>query len=241
MLRGHQHVLCLAAGWIATVSCLAGAIVAGLAASAEATRKPTAAELNAAGIAGISQRWERETTGTVFSASIGYVTDLLSDETATRLGISPATGCAAVVDHTLVALVTRYRCQAGLRATYTDQLQGVVYTVGVLAFPDTPAASAFLTRMGSPAFPATGLRAFPLAGTAAARFNDAARQIATARRAGSYVVLVVGGYVDGRAASATGERRDSAFQAASQLAAWVAAPLGLPETVNCAATEEWSC
>jgi hypothetical protein len=226
---------------IAAVSCLAAAVTAGLGATAEMTRQPTAGELNAAASTGVAQRWEREPAGAIFPGSIGYSTDLLTQETATRLGISPVVDCAASVDHTLLALAARYRCHAGVRAGYADQLQGVVYTIGVLAFPTAAAASAFAARLPRPTFPASGLHALALAGTAAARFGDAARQLAVARRAGPYVVLVVAGYSDGRAATATEERRDSAFASAGQLADAVATPLGLPETVDCRATGEWSC
>jgi hypothetical protein len=224
----------------AAVCCLAGAVVASSAARTALTPTPTAAELNAASATASVRRWERETAGAMFPASVPYTSDVLTQETATRLGIAPGPDCATAVDHTLAALTARYHCQAGLRASYADQPQGTIYTVGVLAFPSTPAASAFYSELQRPSR-ATALRALPLPGTAAALFTDPARQFSTEQQAGSYVVLVVAGYPDGRSAAATGERRDSVFAAAVPLAAAVAAPLGVTENVDCHDTAEWSC
>jgi hypothetical protein len=221
------------------VCCLAGAFVAASAARTALTPTPTAAELSAASATASGQRWERETAGAMFPASVPYTSDVLTQEAATRLGISPGPDCATAVDHTLAALTARYHCQAGLRASYADQLQGTVYTVGVLAFPSRPAASAFYSRLQLAGTPASGLRALP--GTAAALFTDQARQFSTGQQAGSYVVLVVAGYPDGRAAAATGERRDSVFAAAVPLAAAVAAPLASAVNVDCHDQAEWSC
>ncbi len=89
-------------------------------------------------------------------------------------------------------------------------------------------------------YPATGLRALAIPGTAAALFDDAARQASAAQLAGPYVVLAVAGYADGRPANAADERRDSVFDPASQLVSAVAAPLARPVTVRCGTTE-WAC
>jgi len=231
----------VAACAVAAVGCLTGAAVAGLAASAEAGRQPSAAELDKAAAGAVSQRWERATAGTVFPASIGYSTDLLTAETATRAGISPSAGCAAALDGTLTGAAVRYRCAAGLRASYVDELQGTVYTIGVLAFPDASAAAAFYRTMPAPGFPATGLRALGFGGTATARFGDAQRQVAEAQQAGSYVILAVAGYADGRAAAATAERRNDVFAPEGQLVSAVVTPLTSAATVDCGDAAEWSC
>jgi hypothetical protein len=197
--------------------------------------------VTAAAALGLAQRWERDPAGTIFPATIGYSTSLLTNETATRVGIAPADSCAAAVDDTLSSLAAHYGCRAAVRASYIDALDGVVYTVGVLAFPNAAASAGFYNKMPASGFPATGLHALALPGTPAARFDDAARQTATAKQTGPYVLVAVAGYADGRAASSTGERRPSAFGPAGQLLTAVAAPLRKAEVVNCQDKSEWSC
>jgi hypothetical protein len=218
------------------VICLVAALVAWGKSHAELTRKPTAAEVSAAAAQAVEQRWQTWPAGRIFPASIGYGTSLLSQETARRIGISGSDSCVGSVDSALDQLIRRYDCRAALRATYADQLQGVVYTLGVLAFPDVRAALSFVSADRD----SDGLDALALPGTAAARFSDAAREAGTARRSGPYVILSVAGYADGRPATATGEQRASDFAPASQLSTAIAAPLDAPVVVRCG-TREWSC
>jgi subtilisin family serine protease len=230
----------ITASAVAALIGLAVAVVAGGRAHAELVRKPTPAELSAAAAAGVSQRWERVPAGQIFPVSIRYTTDLQTKETASRVGIAPGAACAAAVDATLAGQARRDGCVAALRADYTDQMRGAVYTLGVLAFGSTAQASAFYRKMPSASYPATGLRALAVAGSPAARFGEATRQSATARLAGPYVVLAIAGYADGRPASNVGERRDSVFDPASQLVSAVAAPLAKPVAVRCG-SGEWAC
>jgi subtilisin family serine protease len=230
----------LTAGATVALAGLAVAVVAGAHAHAMDTAPPTRAELSAASAIGIAQRWERMPAGAIFPATIGYTSDLSTKETATRVGIDPADGCASAVDGTLHALAARDGCVAGVRADYTDQLRGSVYTIGVLAFPSATRASQFYARLPRGGYPATGLRAFAVPGTPAALFDDAGRQTSAAQPAGPYVVLAVAGYSDGRPASAKQERRTSVFFPATQLVSAVAAPLARPLTVRCG-TAEWAC
>ena len=109
----------------------------------------------------------------------------------------------------------------------------------MLAFPTPRRAAAFASAAGHRALPA-GLRAFGPAGTAAARFTDAARQAWAVRQAGPYVLVTVAGYTDGRAAAATGERRPSVFAPAGQLAQDILTPLARPARVDCA-SRAWAC
>lgn len=226
----------------ATVAAL-GLTVAGfggLQARALMTRRPTRAELAAAAAAGVAQRWEREDAGAVFPATLGYQTDLQTSEKATRLGIGTGRDCAAAVDATLRHSAARYRCVAGLRATYADALGGLVYTVGVLAFPDSSDATGFFGEVSTSNYPATGLNALPVAGTAAGLFRDGQRQSSDAQLAGTYVVLAVGGYADGRRAQAGTERRDVDFDPEDYLVSAVASRLARPAAVRCGGTE-WTC
>lgn len=230
----------MAACAIATVIGLVVAVVAGEQAHAQLVRKPTPAELSAAAAVGVAQRWERVPAGEIFPASIAYTTDLQTSERASRVGIAPGDACAAAVDATLASQARRDGCVAALRADYTDQLRGAVYTLGVLAFGSTASAADFYYQVPLSSYPATGLRALALSGTPAALFDDAARQASAAQLTGQYVVLAVAGYADGRPASAAGERRDEVFDPAPQLVAAVAGLLAKPVTVRCG-TAEWAC
>lgn len=217
----------------AACCCLAIAIVAGTAAHAQLTRKPTAAERSAAAAAAVAGRWRSWPAGRIFPATLGYGTGLLTREKARRVGIEAAAGCETAMQHGFAVRAVRDGCRAALRATYSGELEGVVYTIGVLAFGGGPAASAFRRSLRPHGSHVIGLRAAAFAGTASARFTDAARQASAARQRGPYVVVVVAGYADGRSAAATGERRASVFAPAAQLAAAVLAPLAAPARVNC--------
>jgi hypothetical protein len=226
------------------VCCLLAAVLAGRAAIAQQTRRPTAAERAAAAATAVARRWRTWPAGRIFPATLSYTTKLLNNDTARRVGISPDDQCAAALDPALAAPARRDGCRAGLRASYVDELQGVVYTTGVLAFPSPAKARAFDRglRLPSARPPGTALRALAFPGTAAARFADDTRQTATARQDGPYVLLTVAGYADGRPATRTaGPNNPITFDAAGQLAKAILAPLNRPAVVNCAATRQWSC
>jgi hypothetical protein len=224
---------------LAGAACLVTAVLAGRAARAEQTRPPTAAERALAVAAAVAGRWQTWPAGRIFPATLGYVSSVLTQESARRVGISPADGCVAALTGPLAATARDDGCHAALRATYLDQLGGVVYTTGVLAFPTSRRAAAFAIAADHSALPA-GLRAYGPGGTAAARFTDAARQAWAVRQAGTYVLITVAGYTDGRPAAATGERRPSVFAPAGQLARDILAPLSRPVAVDCA-SRAWAC
>jgi hypothetical protein len=219
------------------VASLAAAVQAARHANAESTRGPSAAELAAAAKTALAQRWERLPAGQIFPATIKYSSDQLTNETATRLGIGPALPCGQALDVTLQAAARAAGCAGVLRAGYADELGGTVYTVGVVAFPDVAAAHQFARAVPLDKYPATGLRALALPGTAAALFTDQARQSAVIQVTGPYVVLAVAGYADGRPASTATEPRDSPFLPASQLATAVVTPLSVPQRASCEAPE----
>jgi hypothetical protein len=156
------------------------------------------------------------------------------------VGISPDYRCVAALDAGLARPARRDGCRAGIRASYVDELAGVVYTTGVLAFPDRARAAAFTRGLPPGRPPGAALRALALPGTASARFTAAARQTATARQDGPYVLLTVAGYADGRPAAATGEFDATAFSAAGQLAREILTPVNRAAVVNCA-RRQWSC
>lgn len=218
--------------------CLAVTIIVWSAARAELTRPPTAAELAAAARAAVAARWQVWQAGRIFPQALTYTTDLLTQEKAEREGIAPGHGCPAALAGPTAVAARHDGCLAALRATYAGQLQGIVYTVGVLAFPGHSRAVAFARAASRDPLPA-GLRAFPLAGTASALFTDAARQAAAVRQEGPYVVLTVAGYADGRPAG-VGERRPSVFAPSGQLAEDLLRPLAALPVVHCGAPG-WAC
>jgi hypothetical protein len=238
---GRGRLLRALAAALAAACCLVVAVVAGAQADARLTRPPTPAELSAAAATAVADRWRTWPAGRIFPVQIGYGTSLLTQETARRVGIAPATTCRASLDAALAGLAVRSGCRAVVRATYVDELQGVVFTVGVLAFGSARRAAAFARGLPGGGAGVTGLRAQAFPGTASAAFNDAARQASTKAQGGPYVVLTVSGYADGRPAAATGERQGSVFAPAAQLAAAVIGPLTTPAQVNCGDHAEWSC
>ena len=104
------------------------------------------------------------------------------------------------------ASAQRFGCLAAMRASYADELDGTVFTVGVVVFPGHGAAIEFAARVPRSGYPAPGLHALDLPGTAAALFTDSARQLSAVQVSGPYVVLAVAGYADGRPAAEPGCR-----------------------------------
>jgi hypothetical protein len=222
---------------VLAVVCLVAGIAAATRAHAELTRKPTAAESSAAAVVGVASRWAREPAGQLFPAALPYNSELSDRESARRAGISPASSCATALDVAVAGAARRDGCRAVLRASYLDQLGGVVFTIGVLAFPTPRQAAAFLAGYQAGQSPVRGLRAAAFPGTDAASFDDAARQAALSRQDGPYAVLTVAGYADGRPA---GQQRSTPFEPAGELAKDVGTPLSQPVTVTCH-RPEWSC
>ena len=233
--RGPVVLLSLAAA-----VCLVVAVAAGLAARADLVRKPTAAQRGAAAAQAVADRWRNWPAGRIFPATLSYSTSLLTTETASRVGIAPQASCDNAIDPALARLAARSRCRAAVRATYLDQLQGMVYTIGVLAFPSPRDAAEFAAGLPAGSVKAIPLRALALPDTASSQFSTVAQQVATAGHHGSFVVLTVAGYADGQPAGAGQEARRSAFAPAAELASEVIGPLTRPVTVNCA-SREWSC
>jgi hypothetical protein len=225
---------------VAAVACLAVAVAAGIAALASATRPPTPAERAAAAATAVADRWRTWTAGRIFPAVLSYSTSFLTTESASRVAISTQTPCASAVDPSFAALATRDHCRAGLRATYLDQLQGIVYTVGVLAFPTTHRAAAFSADLSANHTGVFPLQALALPGTGSALFSPQARQTATTRQAGPFVILTVAGYADGESAGSGQETRAEIFAPAAQLAADIGGSLAAPLQVDCR-SPQWVC
>ncbi|WP_157995941.1 hypothetical protein [Thermomonospora amylolytica] len=214
-------------------------VVSAIGVARELGREPTAAELRRAADVEVARRWRAWPAGRIFPARLAYRTGADEIEYAVRAGISPETDCATAVEPAVAEVLRRHGCRAVLRATYTDQLEGVVVTIGVAAFPDQRAAHR--ARQEIPGS-ATALRAAPFPGTAAARFDDDARQTGTAERGGPYLVLTTAGQSDGRPARAVAGRQPPGdlFGPVPQLGHTVAQTLSTRALPDCG-DRDWQC
>jgi hypothetical protein len=125
------------------------AVLAGAHARAQQDRPPTAAERSAAAAVAVAQRWRTWPAGRIFPARLGYSTQLGTSETALRVGIAAGSDCAAAMDAAIARQAARDGCRAALRATYADELQGIIYTAGILVFARPSLAAAFLRAVAS--------------------------------------------------------------------------------------------
>ncbi len=210
-------------------------------------REPTKVELQIAADKEVARRWEAWPARRVFPDRIGYRPGGDHTEYASRTGIVPDTGCVEGVDDQIAETIGRHGCRAVLRASYVDQLQGVVVTVGVVAFPDPwKADRAYKELPGSQGPDGSGtvrpaLRAAAFPGTASARFTDDARQDRTIDRGGPYVVLTTSGQADGRPAAAVKKARPGEpFALAPQIGYAIARTLSARALPDCDRSE-WRC
>ena len=219
------------------------ALIAGVSASAavaELTRGPSPAEVRQAAADEVARRWWVWPAGRVFPATLPYVTEQGGTERAHRVGVSTRTSCASAVDAPLRRKMRDEGCQAVLRATYLDALEGVVVTIGVAAFPDTARAAAAQAAFAKGGAPSPGLRALSFPGTVADRFTASGRQHGYAREQGPYLVLITAGQVDGRPARAVGRQRSTLFAFTTDLADEVLTAIATPASPDCSA-KEWRC
>jgi hypothetical protein len=206
-------------------------------------RKPTKGELYRAATQEVRDRWRAWPAERIFPQSVPYTAEQGGVEHARRVGIAPEKGCTTGVEAGSAAVLAQRGCRALLRATYVDQLQGIVLTVGVAAFDDDGAAGAARSAL-APADPTVlvpTLHALPFPRTVAARFGDAARQYVTAGQAGPYVVLTVAGQTDGRPGAAVRKKHTAAFLLAPEIGGNIAQGLALRSDPDCAQKREWKC
>jgi hypothetical protein len=160
----------------------------------------------------VARRWRVLPAKAIFPASIRYKPpSVLADGTpltlsAQRIGIAPQSICSAAADRPAALVLTRYGCQALLRATYVDGTDTYVLTVGVAVLPGQAQADEVERSLtgprltdsrGAPAA-AAGVRAVSFRGSSAAGFTDSHRQISASVSEGPYVVMYTVGYTDGR-------------------------------------------
>jgi hypothetical protein len=154
----------------------------------------------------VSARWRTDKAGAIFPAQVAYAPPaVLADGTpltltAHRIGIATQTRCAAGADPVISTVLTRYGCEAMLRATYADTTDSYVLTVGVAVLPGTAQAAAAEQQLSPPrltdarAARAVGVRTVPFGGTVAAAFQDSRRQLLGSLQAGPYIVMYAIGY-----------------------------------------------
>jgi hypothetical protein len=206
-------------------------------------RKPTAWELYRAAGQEVRSRWRTWPAEKIFPATVPYTSEQGGIEHASRVGVAPETGCSTGIDPAPAAVLARYGCRALLRATYIDQAQGIVITVGVVALPDERSAGLAGEALvpADPSRPGPFLNALAFPQTVTARFDDASRQYAGAGRAGPYVFLAVAGQTDGRPAGAVRKPHGGWFMLAPEIGRNIVSALALPVQPDCAEKREWKC
>lgn len=157
----------------------------------------------------VAKRWRDLSAGSIFASSIAYQPPLVIDHandslnlTAHRVGIAKEASCRSAVDAAAAAVLARDGCEAVLRATYIDDTDSYVVTVGVAAFPSSARAAAAkrqidAVKLGAGAL-APGVLPVAFAGTPAAYFRAGGRQITQDSAHGAYLVMDAIGYTDGR-------------------------------------------
>jgi hypothetical protein len=162
----------------------------------------------------VGKRWRTMPAGTIFPASLHYKStpalyvdlnlqlyvDLNLQLTADRIGIASQASCAAATYPAAVgAALARNGCEAMLRATYVDGTDSYVITVGVAAMPGLAQVKAAQRELlGVGGRNGAGVRTVPVAGSLAAAFTDARRQLSDSMAAGPYLVFYTIGYTDDR-------------------------------------------
>jgi len=155
----------------------------------------------------IAGRWRALPENAIFPASVPYRLSgsyLYSGSgltlSARRLGVSSPVTCAKGADPTAARILGGHRCDAVLRATYTDSTGSMVATVGVAVLPGDVAAARAEDQLsgthdgGQP----DGVAPARVSGTLASRFDDRRRQLNLNSRAGPYLIMATVGYADGR-------------------------------------------
>jgi hypothetical protein len=151
----------------------------------------------------VAGRWRAYQAKAIFPAIVTYSPPGALDDshrptlTARRLGIARQASCASAADAPVAAVLTHNGCAAMLRATYVDGTGSYVVTVGVGVMPGSAQAAA-ADRELPPASLHPGVHVVRFAGTAAAWFTNARRQLSASVATGTYVFFYTVGYADDR-------------------------------------------
>jgi len=152
----------------------------------------------------MGRRWQALPAGTIFPATITYqlpgyalASSTQLPLTAYRVGISRQATCAKAADPAAARVLSAHHCTAVIRATYADETDSMLVTVGVAVMPGASAARAAAGELSSGSGLHPGVRAAAFRGTLAASFGDRQRQLSWATSAGPYVILSTAGYASG--------------------------------------------
>jgi len=184
---------------------------AGLAAAAAGVsaqllpRKFTAAQQQQIMAWETARRWRTMPAGEIFPADVTYQLSgsaLQSSTqlslTAYRIGIARQATCQAAADPAADAVLSADRCAALLRATYADQTDSMLVTVGVAVMPDAAVAKSAAVRLTAGRQLLPGVKAIAFRNTLARGFGDRQRQLTWAISDGPYLIMSAAGYADGR-------------------------------------------
>jgi hypothetical protein len=238
-------------GWRLGVTLLALLVgTAGLAASAAGVsaqllpRRFTAEQQQQIIAWEMARRWRTLPAGEIFPASVTYQlpAGALGARSplplqAHRVGISRPASCAVASDPAAARVLSADRCTALLRATYADQTDSMLVTVGVAVMPGASAAEAAAGQLAGGQGPQPGVRAAPFPSTLARAFGDRQRQLSWAVSSGPYLIMSTAGYADGRprvqmSSDPYADTEMTSF--ATGVAAAVRAPLGAePPSPQC--------
>jgi hypothetical protein len=187
-----------------------------------------------------ARRWRVLSAGQIFPATINnhLPAAVLQGDTglslkAYRVGISPQTSCAMASDPAAARVLSAGHCSAMLRATYADETDSMLVTVGVAVMPGAGSARSAADAL-SAGQEHPSVRAVAFGGTLAASFGNRQQQLSWAINAGPYLILSTAGYADGRPevpVSSDSYIDQEMTSLATGIADAVGAPLGAPPQV----------
>ena len=180
-------------------------------------RKPTPAQVDAAGQQEYMQQWRWLTAGQIFPAKVSYTGAAGDQANATLVGIVPQAPCAAAFDASVARVLDAAGCVTVLRATYADASDTALVTIGVVVMPSTAVADSVSGKLELDQ--SHGLLPVSFPGTIAGKFTPKARETVGDRdTAGRYLVFYAGGYADGRKTAADTNDEEVTFGMPSGLA-----------------------
>jgi len=242
--RGWRFGLTLAALFIGTAGLAAAA--AGLSAQL-LPRRFTAQQQQQIAAWETARRWRALPAGRIFPPAITYQLPAYAFGTgaelvlrADRIGISRQASCGAASDAAAARVLSADRCQAMLRATYADETDSMLVTVGVAVMPGDNAAKSAASELSTGQGLRPGVRAAGFRSSLAASFSDHDRQLSWAVSSGPYLIMSTVGYTDGRprvqvSSDPYADQELTSF--ASGVADAVGAPLGAqPAAPRCPGT-----
>lgn len=232
-------------GWRRGLTLLALILgTAGLAASAAGVsaqllpRRFTAAQQQQIMTWETAGRWRTMPAGKIFPASLTYqlpANALYAGSplslTAHLVGIARQASCQTASDPAAAVVLSAGRCAAVLRATYADQTDSMLVTVGVAVMPAATAARSAAGQLSARPQPRPGVRAVAFPDTLAQGFGDQERQLSWATSAGPYLIMSAVGYADGRPReqmSTDPYASQEMASLASGVASSISGPLGAP-------------